>query len=85
MGSHETLYPSKPQEIISNFYFSFFTDAEERREVNQKFTDLYLSDLKEKFDPMYTKPQDKQVQLIKVGSQLQFLQNFSASMEVIGR
>ena len=60
-------------------------DAEERREVNQKFTDLYLSDLKEEFDPMYTKPQDKQVQMIKVGSQLQFLQNFSASMEVIGR
>ena len=78
-------YPSKPQEIISNFSFSFFLDAKKRRERNQKFTDLHLSDLKEESDPMYTKPQDKQVQLIKVGSQLWFLQTFSASLDVFGR
>ena len=54
------------------------------REGNQIFTDLYLSDLKEESDPMYTKPQDKQVKLIKVGSQLRFLQTFSASVDVIG-
>ncbi|KAF3590828.1 hypothetical protein DY000_02022739 [Brassica cretica] len=43
------------------------------------------ADLKEESDPMYTKPQNKQVELIKVGSQLRFLQTFSASMDVIGR
>ena len=79
-------YPSKPQEIISIFFFlSFFLDAEERREGNQKFTDLYLSDLKEESNPMYTKLQDKQVELIKVGSQLWVLQTFSASVDDIGR
>ncbi|KAF3487750.1 hypothetical protein F2Q69_00053583 [Brassica cretica] len=46
---------------------------------------LTLADLKEESDPMYTKPQNKQVELIKVGSQLRFLQTFSASMDVIGR
>ena len=58
-------------------------DAEERREGNQKITDF--SDLKEESDLMYTKSQNKQVELIKVGSQLWFLQTFSASMVVIGR
>ena len=70
---------------FQSYLFLFFLDAEERREETKKFTDLQLSDLKEESDPMYTQTQYKQVQLIKVGSQLQFLQTFSASMDAIGR
>ncbi|WZZ66449.1 hypothetical protein YC2023_077819 [Brassica napus] len=81
MRSRRHSYPSEPHEFISIFSFSFFLDTEERREGNQKFTDLHLSDLKEESDPMYTQLQDKQVQLIKVGSQFLFLQTFSASMD----
>ncbi|KAF2548393.1 hypothetical protein F2Q70_00022847 [Brassica cretica] len=44
----------------------------------------HWKDLKEKSYPMYTKPHDKQVELIKVRSQLRFLQTFSASVDVIG-
>ena len=41
-------------------------DAEERREGNQKFRDLYLSDLKEESYPTYTKPQDKQFSQVRL-------------------
>ena len=56
-------YPSKPHEIISILFFFY---AEERRERNKKFTDLYLSDLKEESDPTYTKPQDKQFSQVRL-------------------
>ena len=46
---------------------------------------LYLPDLHKDSDLMYTKLQNKQVVLIKIGSQLWFLQTLSSGVDVSGR
>lgn len=70
---------------LSVHYFLSFLDAKERRERNQKHIKFYFSDMEEKSDTVYIRPQDKRFELIRLEINSSRIRGEEAIKSFVGR